>query len=181
MTIYVQHFPTPLGDMLAAVNEEGALIRLAFCAEQTPRDHLYKYKGISPDETVQWSYKRCQNVIEQLDGYFRHGRTTFTVPVAPYGTDFQQAVWAELQRIPYGTTINYGQLAERIGNPAASRAVGRANATNPIPVVIPCHRVIGANGTLTGYEGGIWLKEGLLALEGVPISKAGEQLALLGT
>ena len=88
-----------------------------------------------------------------------------TLPLAPQGTPFQLAVWKRLCEIPYGETISYGELARRVGNPNASRAVGLANGSNPIPIVIPCHRVIGSNGKLTGYGGGLPIKEKLLALE----------------
>ncbi len=89
----------------------------------------------------------------------------FDFPLAPKGTDFQKRVWAELLKIPFGETISYGELAKRVGNPNASRAVGRANATNPIALIVPCHRVIGTNGKLTGYAGGIDLKDKLLTWE----------------
>ena len=95
----------------------------------------------------------------------RAQRTDFDLPLAPEGTEFQRNVWQRLQEIPYGETISYGELARRVGNPKASRAVGAANGQNPIPIVIPCHRVIGANGKLTGFGGGLPTKEALLALE----------------
>jgi len=97
-------------------------------------------------------------------GLFRRTEA-FDLKLAPEGTQFQRNVWRELAEIPYGETISYGQLAQRIGNPRASRAVGLANGSNPIPIVIPCHRVIGSNGKLTGYGGGLAMKERLLALE----------------
>jgi methylated-DNA-[protein]-cysteine S-methyltransferase len=103
--------------------------------------------------------------IRQLRAYFAGELEDFDLPLAPQGTLFQQKVWSELCEIPYGETICYGELARRIGNPNASRAVGLANGSNPIPIVIPCHRVIGANGKLTGYGGGLPIKEKLLALE----------------
>ena len=103
--------------------------------------------------------------VRQLRAYFAGELQDFDLPLAPQGTEFQQNVWAELCKIPYGETISYGELARRIGNPNASRAVGLANGSNPIPVIIPCHRVIGANGKLTGYGGGLHIKEKLLALE----------------
>jgi methylated-DNA-[protein]-cysteine S-methyltransferase len=102
---------------------------------------------------------------QQLTSYFNGELTSFTLPLRANGTDFQKAVWRGLVEIPYGTTINYRQLAERIGNPNAQRAVGLANGRNPIGIVVPCHRVIGANGSLTGYGGGLARKEALLALE----------------
>jgi len=103
--------------------------------------------------------------IRQLRAYFAGELETFNIPLAPQGTPFQQKVWDELLNIPYGETISYGELAKRIGNPNASRAVGLANGSNPIPIIIPCHRVIGSNGKLTGYGGGLPIKEKLLALE----------------
>jgi methylated-DNA-[protein]-cysteine S-methyltransferase len=102
---------------------------------------------------------------EQLAAYFAGRLTDFTLPLAPAGTPFQRRVWAGLQEIPYGETWSYGQLASKIGNPAAVRAVGLANGRNPIAVVIPCHRVIGSDGSLTGYGGGLDRKRFLLDLE----------------
>ena len=107
----------------------------------------------------------------QLHEYFAGTRRVFDLPLAPHGTAFQQRVWAALRAIPYGETRTYGELAAAVGNPNASRAVGMANHCNPIPIVIPCHRVIGANGTLTGYAGGLDVKRKLLALEGISILK----------
>ena len=107
----------------------------------------------------------------QLREYFAGTWRTFDLPLAPRGTAFQQRVWAALRAIPYGETRTYGELAAAIGSPSASRAVGMANHHNPISIVIPCHRVIGANGTLTGYTGGLEIKRKLLALEGITILK----------
>lgn len=106
-----------------------------------------------------------KETIRQLRAYFAGELEKFDLPLAPEGTPFQQKVWRRLCDIPYGETISYGELARRIGNPNASRAVGLANGSNPIPIVIPCHRVIGSNGKLTGYGGGLPIKEKLLALE----------------
>jgi methylated-DNA-[protein]-cysteine S-methyltransferase len=103
--------------------------------------------------------------IRQLQAYFAGELENFNLPLAPEGTPFQKEVWQRLCDISYGQTISYGELARRIGNPKASRAVGLANGSNPIPIVIPCHRVIGSNGKLTGYGGGLPIKEKLLALE----------------
>lgn len=102
---------------------------------------------------------------DQLDGYFAGRRTSFALPLAPHGSEFQQRVWAALQEIPFGQTESYGELAERIGSPGAARAVGLANGKNPISIVIPCHRVIGSDGNLTGYGGGLDRKRQLLDLE----------------
>jgi methylated-DNA-[protein]-cysteine S-methyltransferase len=102
---------------------------------------------------------------QQLEEYFRGDRREFDLPLAPEGTEFQRRVWQRLQGIAFGTTTTYGALAQELGNANASRAVGLANGRNPIPIVIPCHRVIGANGALTGFGGGIPIKSALLALE----------------
>jgi methylated-DNA-[protein]-cysteine S-methyltransferase len=101
----------------------------------------------------------------ELDDFFRGSLRRFTVPVAPRGTDFQREVWAALREIPYGETLSYGALASRIGRPAAVRAVGAANGQNPVCIGVPCHRVIGADGSLTGFGGGLPRKRYLLALE----------------
>ena len=103
----------------------------------------------------------------QLREYFAGARRTFDLPLAPHGTAFQQRVWAALRAIPYGETRTYGELAAAIGSPNASRAVGIANHRNPLPILIPCHRVIGADGSLAGYAGGLETKRRLLALEGI--------------
>lgn len=102
---------------------------------------------------------------EQLGEYFDGDRREFDMPTAPVGTDFQLAVWHQLRQIPYGQTWTYGRIAERLGNPRAVRAVGLANGRNPLSIVVPCHRVIGANGAMTGFGGGIERKEYLLGLE----------------
>jgi methylated-DNA-[protein]-cysteine S-methyltransferase len=103
---------------------------------------------------------------DQLREYFAGHRRTFDLPLAPHGTGFQQRVWAQLCRIPFGQTRSYGEIAAAIGRPSASRAVGAANGRNPIWIIVPCHRVIGANGHLTGYAGGMDVKRWLLAHEG---------------
>jgi methylated-DNA-[protein]-cysteine S-methyltransferase len=102
----------------------------------------------------------------QLAEYFAGKRRTFDLPLAPHGTEFQCAVWRALADIPYGETISYAQLATRVGKPTATRAVGAANGRNPLPIVLPCHRVIGADGSLTGFGGGLPTKQFLLRLEG---------------
>lgn len=104
-------------------------------------------------------------VRTQLQAYFAGERFVFDLPLAPQGTPFQLKVWHTLQAIPYGETISYAELARRIENPRAVRAVGAANGSNPIPIIIPCHRVIGSNGALVGYGGGLHIKKMLLALE----------------
>ncbi len=102
----------------------------------------------------------------QLTAYFAGCLTAFDLPLAPVGTTFQKCVWEELRRIPHGQTVSYGELARRIGSPNACRAVGLANGRNPLSIIVPCHRVVGANGKLVGYAGGTTRKEALLALEG---------------
>lgn len=106
-----------------------------------------------------------KKAYEQLSEYFAGTRKEFELPLAPKGTEFQKKVWTELQKIPYGETRSYGEIAASIGNPKACRAIGGANHNNPIMIMIPCHRVIGANGSMTGYGGGIRVKEYLLELE----------------
>lgn len=153
--LYSHIFPTPLGPMTAAVNETGALTHLTFADDFTP------------NENFAWDADKNAAVVCQVSEYFDGKRQTFNLPLASRGTDWQRRVWDELANVPFGTTITYGALAARLGNPAASRAVGRANATNPICLVIPCHRVVAANGALTGYAFGATRKEKLLALESV--------------
>jgi len=166
MALLARRIGTPLGDMVLAVDEAGALVALEFCTGRSAHDAVDAIAA--RDEDVQWVEEAGADVVAQLDEYFSGERRAFELALAPRGTAFQQRVWAELQRIPYGTTISYRELAERIGESGwkASRAVGQANATNPIAVVVPCHRVIGADGTLTGYAAGLSFKAKLLALEG---------------
>ena len=152
MSLYFSRLPSPVGALTAVVDEEGRLVRLGFDKDPAPSD---------ADEDA----TRCDAVRAQLDEYFAGRRCEFALSLAPRGTPFQQRVWDQLLRIPYGSTLSYGALARRVGNPAASRAVARANATNPLPIVVPCHRVIGSDGTLTGYGGGLDRKRWLLALE----------------
>ena len=111
-----------------------------------------------------------ERAAEELGEYFAGARRVFTVPLAPAGTPFQRLVWDALREIPYGTTATYGEIAARIGRPGAARAVGSANHHNPLSIFVPCHRVLGANGALTGYAGGLEAKRKLLAIEGVRLS-----------
>ena len=145
-------FDTPLGQM-ALAEESGALTRLFLPGEGIPR--------LVSRETPLLSKGR-----DEILAYLRGERRSFDLPLDPMGPPFQQAVWAELRRIPYGETRSYAQVAAGIGKPKAVRAVGQANHRNPLPIFIPCHRVIGASGKLTGYGGGLDLKEKLLELEG---------------
>ena len=120
---------------------------------------------IAPPPGSEPSTEPFSEATVQLAEYFSGQRTVFDLPLVMDGTPFQQRVWGALQDIPYGTTISYGELARRVGQPTASRAVGLANGRNPIAIVVPCHRVIGADGTLTGYGGGLERKQFLLNLE----------------
>ena len=146
-------YDSPIGPLTLASNGE-AITQLEFENPKHPLPPVPRGR----DKVID---KACK----ELDLYFAGKLKTFTVPVAPQGTAFQKKAWAALQKIPYGDTRSYGQQAKVIGSPAASRAVGAANGRNPIAVIIPCHRVIGANGTLTGYAGGIERKQTLLELE----------------
>ena len=107
-----------------------------------------------------------EQAARELEEYFAGERRAFTVPLAPEGTVFQKQVWDELRKIPYGETVSYKDIAVRLGKPGAAVAVGQANSKNPIPIIIPCHRVIGANGKMVGYTGGVHIKKALLAVEG---------------
>lgn len=110
-----------------------------------------------------------RHAVHQLQEYFQGQRQSFTLPLAPPGTPFQQRVWQELQHVPFGTTLTYRDLAQRLGMPQAARAVGHANGRNPLAIVIPCHRLIGSDGQLRGYAGGLTLKRRLLQHEGVQL------------
>jgi methylated-DNA-[protein]-cysteine S-methyltransferase len=146
---------SPTGKLLLAADETG-LRHIIFTGGRDPaqpRPHWREEAG------------PLRETIRQLQAWFAGELREFHLALAPEGPAFHQRVWRELCNIPYGETISYGELARRIGSPDASRAVGRANGANPIPIVIPCHRVIGSNGKLTGYGGGLPRKEFLLALE----------------
>lgn len=118
-----------------------------------------------PENTLKEETAIISKAYRQIKEYLNGNRKTFDLKLAPQGTAFQQLVWKTLQEIPYGETCSYGEIANRIGNPKASRAVGMANNHNPIPIIIPCHRVIGATGKLVGYAGGLSIKATLLELE----------------
>jgi methylated-DNA-[protein]-cysteine S-methyltransferase len=165
MTTFLRSFHSPLGDLTAAVTECDAVLSIAFVDEPgVLPDHI---RARLPGPFVS-STSRAQAVVDQVRQYFHDGRRTFELTLAPRGTDFQHQVWLELRRIPYGCTVSYSELASQVTSGGA-RAVGRANATNPIAIVIPCHRVIGAIGALTGYAGGIERKARLLQLEGATL------------
>jgi len=158
MRQFYDTFSTPVGDFSVALNTSGSVIATAFGGLAELRERF------TADE-IELNPARAEPVRREITEYFAHKRTTFTVALAPSGTPFQQSVWAALQRIPLAATRSYGELAADIGKPDAARAIGRANATNPICLIIPCHRVIGGDGSLTGYAFGEDLKRILLAHE----------------
>lgn len=129
--------------------------------------HIYFGKVIFQDTHSSIETPLLKKAIREINEYLIGKRRIFDLPIEPSGTEFQQMVWRELQQIPYGKTCSYKDIAKGIGNINASRAVGMANNKNPIPIIIPCHRVIGSNGKLVGYAGGLDLKEKLLQIEGI--------------
>jgi methylated-DNA-[protein]-cysteine S-methyltransferase len=147
---------SPVGRLLLAADELG-LRQIQFVHGRHPAKR---------DPSWQEDTTLLEPAVVQLHAYFAGDLENFDLQLAPEGTPFQLNVWRQLCEIPFGRTISYGELAQRIGNSKASRAVGLANGSNPIPIVIPCHRVIGSNGKLTGYGGGLPIKEKLLAFEG---------------
>lgn len=159
MTLYYDRFDSPIGPLTVAVDDNG--VRHILFAE-----NRHDAKG-----REQW--RRDPDAVaeprRQLLEYLRGERRQFDLILAPAGTDFQLDVWQMLARIPFGATWSYRELAERIGRPTATRAVGAANGRNPLPIVLPCHRVIGNNGALTGFGGGLPTKAALLRLEGIEV------------
>jgi methylated-DNA-[protein]-cysteine S-methyltransferase len=153
--MYYCYLATPIGDLLLAGDEE-ALTLVGFPQGSMRRD---------PEPDWIYNEKPFAEVRRQLNEYFAGERKTFELPLKLTGTEFQVQVLEELQRIPYGETKSYRDIAESIGRPKAVRAVGAANGRNPIPIIIPCHRVIGSHGELTGFGGGLATKEALLRLE----------------
>lgn len=152
-------FQSPVGPVLVAVDEAGAVARVEFLPAPEDGDApVHRRGGVRGGE-------RTADAVAQLQEYFAGRRREFQLPLAMKGTDFQCRVWRELLRIPYGETRTYGQVAAAVGRPRAARAVGRAAGANRIPVLIPCHRVVGADGSLTGFAGGLRIKGFLLALE----------------
>lgn len=158
MSLAYHDFETPIGTLRVVGDDDGL-----------ERIDLPNAAAGNPDPA--WRERRRPSagpLLEakrQLREYFDGARRDFDLPLAPVGSEFQRRVWDELRRIPYGETVSYGELARRIGRPTASRAVGAANGRNPLAIVVPCHRVIGSDGTLIGYGGGLPVKETLLAHE----------------
>jgi methylated-DNA-[protein]-cysteine S-methyltransferase len=147
--------PTPIGPLRLSGDEEG-LREISFQRRARP--------AVSPDDGRS-SREPFLDVISELEEYFAGRLTRFRVRLAPRGTPFQLRVWSLLRTIPYGETTTYGEIARELGQPNACRAVGAANGRNPIPVIVPCHRVIGSDGSLTGFGGGLDIKRALLDLE----------------
>jgi len=155
---------TPLGTMLAGATDDGICL-LEFVDSGRIEKQLRRLQELFQAELVTGRNPHISMLSFQLEEYFAGSRKEFDLIVMMPGTLFQQAVWKELITIPYGETISYQEEAERIGRPTAVRAVARANGDNPISIVVPCHRVIGKNGKLVGYGGGLWHKQCLLDLE----------------
>jgi methylated-DNA-[protein]-cysteine S-methyltransferase len=166
-THYYTFFESPLGKMLLTANAE-ALTGLHFAGEKY-------YPGVREDWRESAEHEPLARARQQLNEYFVGNRTRFDIALAPEGTAFQRTVWHALTSVPFGETRSYGEIAAKIGEPKASRAVGAANGRNPISIIVPCHRIIGASGDLTGYAGGLQRKQALLALE----SARGAPLPLL--
>ncbi len=154
--MFYDYFDTQLIGTLTLVGDERGLCHIEFEKKRKPLTLL-------PDWTRKASF--FDGLKSQLRDYFKGRRRQFNLPLAPHGTAFQRKVWRALRNIPYGETVSYGDIAREVGNPQAVRAVGGANARNPIPIIIPCHRVIGSDGALTGFGGGLKIKQCLLDLE----------------
>lgn len=162
---YRQYVDTEIGKLCLAV-EDGCLVELSRRkAEQAHNCEVESEKHMTEADVEFRDAKLLAQAVVQLQEYLAGTRTSFDIPICGKGTEFQQKVWKALCDIPYGETRTYGQIAEAIGNPKASRAVGGACNKNPIMIMVPCHRVIGGNGRLVGFGGGLDMKEWLLGLE----------------
>lgn len=155
---------TPIGSMLAGATVRGICF-LEFVDDNPPEARYRQTENVLDAPGVPEMHAYLESLESQLSAYFAGSRMTFELPLALNGTPFQRSVWQGLMMIPYGATCSYQEQAERLGAPKAVRAVARANGANRIAIVIPCHRVIGKNGKLTGYGGGLWRKEYLLKHE----------------
>jgi methylated-DNA-[protein]-cysteine S-methyltransferase len=160
MRQFYDTFPTPAGDFSIALDANGAVLATAFGGVPELRERF------AADELIH-DIARTAEARRELEEYFASARRHFTVKISPSGTPFQLSVWSALRKIPFGSTCSYGELATQLGNPGAARAVGRANGSNPICVIVPCHRVVGSDGGLTGFAFGEDIKRWLLAHEGV--------------
>lgn len=160
----VTRIDTPLGTMVAAAVDDG-LVVLDFADRRAARTALRNAsRRLRAIPTIR-RHRHLDTLHTQLDEYFAGARTTFDLPLAPRGTAFEESVWSWLRTIPPGQTRTYAEGATAVGRPQAVRAIGRANGANPLAIVVPCHRVIGSDGDLTGYGGGLWRKQALLDLE----------------
>lgn len=157
MQLYYDILPSPIGDLLI-VSQEFALRKIVFQSDK--QNHKVESDWIKGSELIEQTKK-------ELQAYFAGQLKEFTVNVNPHGTPFQKQIWKEVLSIPHGKVCSYQDVANGINHPSACRAVGRANSQNPIPILIPCHRVIGKSGKLTGYAGGLNRKQSLLQLEGI--------------
>ena len=155
MTTSYSYLESPVGRLLLAGDPRGLRL-VRFPGERG---------AVRPLTDWRRDARVLADAIAQLEEYFAGERREFSLPLQPVGTPFQKAVWSALQTIPYGTTVSYGELARRVGRPSAARAVGAASGANPLPIIVPCHRVIGADRSLTGFGGGLETKRFLLALE----------------
>ncbi len=153
-------FPSPVGEMIVVADDVG-IRHLDFQECRRP---------LAMSSDWQRNPGFCRAAREQIQAYFAKELTHFDLPLAPQGTEFQKLVWQELAKIPYGTSSTYGQMAKNMGRPSASRAIGMANGRNPLSIILPCHRVVGANRKLTGYRGGLPIKTFLLKLEGFDVN-----------
>lgn len=164
MIFYIEH-PSPVGRLLLAATEQG-LSGIYF----EEHKHFKGKDGWQQASTQSAAWKHLQATAQQLDEYFSGQRTEFDVALDMSGTAFQRSVWQELSAIPFGASVSYAQHAQKLGNPKALRAVGSAIGKNPVSIIVPCHRVIGSSGAVTGYAGGVERKRFLLALEGVAVN-----------
>ncbi|SSY70464.1 methylated-DNA--[protein]-cysteine S-methyltransferase [Alysiella crassa] len=162
--LHAQIVPTPLGEMLAICSATG-LCLLEFVGQARLDSEIRQIAQAKRAAIFFQPHDLLKEVAEQVQSYFSGSLKQFSVPIDFVGTDFQQRVWRILQTIPYGETISYAEQAAKLGNPKAVRAVAAANGRNKISIIVPCHRVIGSNGTLTGYAGGLSRKQFLLDLE----------------
>ena len=160
---YHREIDSPAGGLGIVADGEGRLVKIAFLGRG---EDLGRGLDLEAGGELIEDEARTERAAVQLGEYFNRRRRSFDLELAPRGTDFQLRVWRAVADVPYGETASYAEIAERVGRPGAARAVGRANGTNPIPIVVPCHRVIGADGSLTGYGGGLEVKRALLELEG---------------
>ena len=160
----VRRLSTPLGAMLAAADDEG-LHLLEFADRRMLETQIARLRKRLPVTFVPGRHDTIDRIERELAEYFAGSRRSFESPIADAGTEFQRAVWKRLRQIPYGGTVSYAEVARDLGRPASVRAVARANGDNRLAIVIPCHRVIGSDGKLTGYGGGLWRKQRLLELE----------------